>query len=54
MAIIRKGILGGFEGKVGNIIGYNLRGQNIIRSVPRKDKRPATVAPKAQKIISER
>lgn len=39
MARITKGILGGFTGKVGTVIGYNWRGQDIMRSLPRKSRR---------------
>ncbi|MFZ4261258.1 DUF6266 family protein [Sphingobacterium sp. HJSM2_6] len=36
MAIISKGILGGFSGKVGNVVGGNWRGIQYIRSLPKK------------------
>lgn len=36
MATIQKGILGGFSGKVGTVVGANWRGQDVIRSVPKK------------------
>jgi len=39
MAKISKGILGGFSGKVGPVIGYNWRGQEMIRAVPKKGKK---------------
>ncbi len=42
MAKIEQGILGGVSGKVGTIVGANFRGVNIIRSKPRKSKKPAT------------
>lgn len=35
MARISKGILGGFSGKVGTVVGATWRGQDIIRSVPK-------------------
>ena len=35
MATIKKGILGGFSGKVGTIVGATYRGKDIIRSVPK-------------------
>ena len=35
MASITKGILGGFSGKVGTIVGANYRGKDIIRSRPK-------------------
>lgn len=40
MARITKGILGGFSGKVGTIVGANWRGQDIIRSLPKPSSRP--------------
>lgn len=40
MARITKGILGGFSGKVGTIVGANWRGQDIIRSTPKPSSRP--------------
>ena len=42
MANISKGILGGFSGKVGTIVGANYRGKDIIRSVPKKSGRKPT------------
>ena len=42
MANISKGILGGFSGKVGTIVGANYRGMDIIRSVPKKSGRKPT------------
>lgn len=35
MATITKGILGGFSGKVGTVVGANWRGKDIIRSRPK-------------------
>ncbi|MCA6066574.1 DUF6266 family protein [Chryseobacterium sp. RG1] len=40
MARITKGILGGFSGKVGTVVGANWRGQDIIRSIPKPNSRP--------------
>lgn len=40
MARITKGILGGFSGKVGTVVGANWRGQDIIRSTPKPSSRP--------------
>lgn len=42
MAEISKGILGGFSGKVGTVVGANWRGKNIIRSLPTKKKRTSS------------
>ncbi|PNQ72511.1 hypothetical protein C1T31_12045 [Hanstruepera neustonica] len=36
MATFEKGILGGFSGKVGNVVGARWRGQNIMRSLPQR------------------
>ena len=42
MARITKGILGGFSGKVGTVVGASWRGQDIIRSTPKPGSRRAT------------
>ncbi|MDM1395627.1 hypothetical protein HX049_00295 [Myroides odoratimimus] len=42
MAEIKKGILGGVQGKVGTVVGVNWRGKNIIRSLPKKSGKVAT------------
>lgn len=42
MAVISKGILGGFSGKVGTVVGANWRGKDIIRSIPTKKNRKAS------------
>lgn len=42
MAIIKNGILGGFQGKVGPVVGYRLRDQDIMRSVGEGRKAPYT------------
>lgn len=34
MAILKEGVHGPFSGKIGSIVGYQLNGQNIIRTVP--------------------
>ncbi|HWW39802.1 DUF6266 family protein [Pedobacter sp.] len=39
-----KGILGGFSGKIGNVIGAVWRGVDYMRSLPRKSGKPATEA----------
>lgn len=36
MAIFNKGVLGGFSGKVGTVVGATYRGQDVLRSLPRK------------------
>lgn len=41
MATFNKGILGGFSGKVGTVVGANWRGKDIMRSLPKpSDKEP--------------
>lgn len=35
MAVFEKGILGGFSGKVGNVVGARWRGKNIM-SLPKR------------------
>ncbi|MBV6879867.1 DUF6266 family protein [Epilithonimonas ginsengisoli] len=35
MATFNKGILGGFSGKVGTVVGANWRGKDIMRSLPK-------------------
>ncbi len=42
MGQIFKGILGGFSGKVGTVVGANWRGMDIIRSMPKKSDRTPT------------
>ena len=36
MATFEKGILGGFSGKVGNVVGTRWRGKNVMRSLPQR------------------
>ena len=43
MATITKGILGGFSGKVGTVVGANYRGKDIIRSRPKASGKAPTV-----------
>lgn len=42
MATISKGILGGFSGKVGPVVGATWRGMDVIRSRPKSSKRNPT------------
>lgn len=48
MAIIINGILGGFVGRVGNIIGYRSKGIYYIRQAPHKSEREPSAAQKVQ------
>ncbi|KQR90823.1 hypothetical protein ASG01_14760 [Chryseobacterium sp. Leaf180] len=50
MARISKGILGGFSGKVGTVVGAVWRGQDIIRSIPKPSSRPASDKQLAQQM----
>jgi len=36
MAIIKNGILGGFNGKVGTVVGYTMNGKNCMRGLPER------------------
>ncbi|WP_299778639.1 DUF6266 family protein [uncultured Formosa sp.] len=36
MATFEKGILGGFSGKVGNVVGSRWRGKDVMRSLPQR------------------
>ncbi|TDO22623.1 DUF6266 family protein [Pedobacter duraquae] len=42
MAVLKNGILGGFSGKVGNVVGYQSRNQDLMRSVPKPRTSPPT------------
>ena len=43
MGTIRKGILGGFSGKVGTVVGGNWKGIGYMRSLPVKVRNPRTL-----------
>lgn len=47
MATFKKGILGGFNGKVGNIVGYSRYGKSVMRSLAEHVKNPQTEAQQA-------
>ena len=42
MAKFNDGILGGFTGRVGNVIGYRRNGKWVMRALPKKVKNPRT------------
>lgn len=46
MGTIIKGILGGFSGKVGTVVGASWKGVDYMRSLPKKSSKPATQAQK--------
>jgi hypothetical protein len=48
MGRIKKGILGGFSGKVGTVVGASWRGVDYMRSLPELSNKPATKAQLAQ------
>lgn len=48
MGRIKKGILGGFSGKVGAVVGASWRGIDYMRSLPETSNKPATKAQLAQ------
>ena len=43
MGTIRKGVLGGFSGKVGTVVGSSWKGVSFMRSIPGKVKDPRTL-----------
>lgn len=47
MAIIKQGILGGFNGKVGTVIGSTWKGRSVIRSIAQHVHNPRTEAQQA-------
>lgn len=49
MATIKQGILGGFSGKVGTVVGSTWRGKTVLRSAPRKSTKPASAAQQKQR-----
>ena len=49
MGTIKKGILGGFSGKVGNVVGASWRGIEYIRSLPSSVRNPRTEAQVTQR-----
>ncbi|WP_264521872.1 DUF6266 family protein [Flavobacterium sp. N1994] len=49
MGTYNKGILGPFSGKVGTVIGANWRGKDVMRSLPKKNKRTPSETQKLQR-----
>lgn len=49
MARIKKGILGGVSGKVGNVVGGNWKGVDYLRSLPTEVRNANTVLQKSQR-----
>lgn len=50
MGTFKKGILGGFSGKVGTVIGASWRGLDVMRSLPKKNNALPTEAQLEQRI----
>lgn len=50
MAISKNGILGEFSGKVGNVVGVQLKGKNILRAAPKPSKKPPTEKQRLQRL----
>lgn len=50
MGIIKNGILGGFNGKVGTVIGYSWKGKAVMRSIAQNVHNPNTEAQRAQRM----
>ena len=50
MGKIRTGILGGFQGKVGTVIGSNWRGEDIMRALPKKSRKSPTELQRIQRM----
>ena len=44
MAIIKRGILGGFSNKIGNVVGTSWKGISVMRSLPQSVHNPKTEA----------
>ena len=49
MGTIKKGILGGFSGKVGTVVGSSWKGISYMRSLPQKVRNPRTEPQKSQR-----
>jgi hypothetical protein len=49
MGTLRKGILGGFSGKVGSVVGASWKGISYMRSLPLKVRNPRTLPQRSQR-----
>ena len=47
MSTFKKGILGGFSGKIGNVVGATWKGQNVMKILPATVSNPRTPAQQA-------
>jgi len=56
MGHLRNGLFGGFHGRIGNLVGYTLKGKHVIRTIGKSSK-PLTPARKANcekmKVVNE-
>jgi len=56
MGKLINGLFGGFQGRIGNLVGYNLKGKHVIRTIGKTEK-PLTPARKANcekmKVVNE-
>ncbi len=50
MGKIRTGILGGFQGKVGTVVGSTWRGEDIMRALPKKSGKTPSELQKLQRV----
>lgn len=50
MATLINGPLGIFSGRVGNLIGCNYRGKQVLKTIPKKSTKPPTIAQQAQRM----
>lgn len=49
MAVLKRGILGGFSGKIGNVVGSSWKGIDVMKSLPLSVANPKTAAQTAQR-----
>lgn len=49
MAIIKRGILGGFSNKIGNVVGTSWKGISVMRSLPQSVHNPRTASQTRQR-----
>ena len=49
MAIIKRGILGGFSNKIGNVVGTSWKGISVMRALPQSVHNPKTEAQEEQR-----
>lgn len=49
MAVIKRGILGGFQGKIGNVVGTSWKGISVMKAMPLSVANPRTAGQVAQR-----